>query len=71
VFQKLIVRFQVLKAAMAVFWVVTPCSLVDVSEVLVASIIVQMMEAAGTSETSVNYYQTTRCYNREDSHLDF
>jgi hypothetical protein len=28
-----------------------------------------MMEAAGTSETSVNFYQTTWCNNPEDSHL--
>jgi hypothetical protein len=28
-----------------------------------------MMEAAGTSETLVNFYQTTQCYNPEDSHL--
>jgi hypothetical protein len=28
-----------------------------------------MMEAASTSETSVNVYQTTRRYNPEDSHL--
>jgi hypothetical protein len=27
-----------------------------------------MMEAARTSETSVNFYQTTRRYNPEDSH---
>jgi hypothetical protein len=27
-----------------------------------------MMEAARTSETLVNLYQTTRCYNPEDSH---
>jgi hypothetical protein len=27
-----------------------------------------MMEEASTSET-VNFYQTTRCYNPEDSHL--
>jgi hypothetical protein len=28
-----------------------------------------MMEAARTSETFVNFYQTTRRYNPEDSHL--
>jgi hypothetical protein len=28
-----------------------------------------MMEAAGTSETLVNFYQTTWHYNSEDSHL--
>jgi hypothetical protein len=28
-----------------------------------------MMEAASTSETLVNFYQTTRRYNSEDSHL--
>jgi hypothetical protein len=27
------------------------------------------MEAARTSETLVNLYQTTRCYNPEDSNL--
>jgi hypothetical protein len=27
------------------------------------------MEAARTSETLVQLYQTTRCYNPEDSHL--
>jgi hypothetical protein len=30
-----------------------------------------MMEAAMTSETLVNFYQTTRRYNPEDSHLHF
>jgi hypothetical protein len=29
----------------------------------------RMMEAASTSETLVNFYQTTWCYNPEDSHL--
>jgi hypothetical protein len=29
-----------------------------------------IMEAASTSETSVNFYQTTRRNNPEDSHLD-
>jgi hypothetical protein len=28
-----------------------------------------MVEAAGTSETLVNFYQTTRNNNPEDSHL--
>jgi hypothetical protein len=50
---------------MAVFWVVAPCSLVEV----VASIIRAMMEAARTSETLVTFHQTTRRYNLEDSHL--
>jgi hypothetical protein len=36
---------------------------------LAASITALMMEAARTSETSVNVYQTTRRYNPEDSHL--
>jgi hypothetical protein len=31
--------------------------------------IVLMMEEANTSETSVNFYQTTRRNNPEDSHL--
>jgi hypothetical protein len=43
---------------MAVFWVVAPCSLVAL-----------MMEAARNSETLVKFYQTTRHYNPEDSHL--
>jgi hypothetical protein len=30
-----------------------------------------MMEAARTSETLVNVYQTTRRYNPEDSHLQY
>jgi hypothetical protein len=63
---------------MAVFWVVAPCSLVEVYQRFRgtcclhhqgASIIALMMEAACTSETLVNFYQTTRRYNPEDSHL--
>jgi hypothetical protein len=46
---------------MAVFWVVTLFSLVEV--------IALMVEEASTSETSVNVYQTTRRDNPEDSHL--
>jgi hypothetical protein len=33
-------------------------------------LIALMMEAARTSETLVNFYQTTQRYNSEDSHLD-
>jgi hypothetical protein len=33
------------------------------------AMIALMMEAARTSETLVNFYQTTRLYNPEDSHL--
>jgi hypothetical protein len=33
------------------------------------AVIALMMEAANTSETLVNFYQTTRHYNPEDSHL--
>jgi hypothetical protein len=60
------VVFQVLTSVsmkMAVFWVVVPCNLAEVywrCRYLSASII---------SETSVVFYQTTRCNNSEDGHL--
>jgi hypothetical protein len=41
----------------------------DVSEVLAASIIRAMSEAASTCETTVNIYQTTWHNNPEDGHL--
>jgi hypothetical protein len=44
------------KMKIAVFWVVAPA-------------IALMMEAARTSETLVNFYQNTRCYNPEDTNL--
>jgi hypothetical protein len=50
---------------MAVFWVVVPCNLVEVYQ----RFIVLMMEAARTSETLVNFYQSARLYNPENSHL--
>jgi hypothetical protein len=37
--------------------------------VFAASINAPIMEAANTSETSVNFYQISRRYDPEDSHL--
>jgi hypothetical protein len=64
---------------MAVFWIVALCSLVDVYQCFRGPcclhnqgdrvIIALMMEAARTSETLVNFYQTTRRYNLENSHF--
>jgi hypothetical protein len=66
---------------MGVFWVVAPCSLVEVYQRFrepcclhyqgdeCPALPALMMEAARTSEMSVNVYQTTRRYNPEDSHL--
>jgi hypothetical protein len=51
--------FTAVSTKKAVFWVVAPCSLVEVLT----------MEAARTSETLVNFYQTTWRYNPEDSLL--
>jgi hypothetical protein len=65
-----VVGFEVLTAVctkMVVFWVVAPCSLVEVYQRF--RVIALMMEAARTSETLVNFYQTMRRYNPEDSHL--
>jgi hypothetical protein len=57
---------------MTVFWDVAPYSLVKVYRRLPLAvfmmIIVLMMEAGSTSETSVNFYQTTLRNIPEDSH---
>jgi hypothetical protein len=71
------VGFQVLMTAsmkMAVFWVVTPCSLVEIYQFFRNTCCLHhqgalMMEAASNSGTLVNFYQTTWCYNPVDSHL--
>jgi hypothetical protein len=43
--------------------------LIGVSKVLTVSIIPMMMKAASNSETSVNFYETTRRNIPEDSQL--
>jgi hypothetical protein len=55
---------------MAVFWVVALCSLVEVYQRSRGPFCLYalMMEAERTSGTLVNFYQTTQCYNPEDSH---
>jgi hypothetical protein len=57
---------------MAVFWVVVLCSLVEVYRSFRGSCCLHhcaMMKAARISEMLVDFYQTTRRYNPEDSHL--
>jgi hypothetical protein len=69
---------QTVISKMAVFWVAAPRSLVEVYQRFKGPLclhhqgdllITLMMEAARTSETLVNFYQTIQCYNPEDSHL--
>jgi hypothetical protein len=63
---------------MAVFWVVATCSLVKIYQRFRGpcyrlhhgeALMRRPDQAARTSETLVNFYQTTRCYNLEDSYL--
>jgi hypothetical protein len=57
---------------MAIFWVVVPCSLVEVHQRFRSSCCLRHQGDDGgtsTSETSVIFYQTTRHNNPEDSHL--
>jgi hypothetical protein len=69
------VAFDVLTAVSmktAVFWVIASCSLGRSFPVFQRSLLppsALMMEAARTSETLINFYQTTRRHNPEDSHL--
>jgi hypothetical protein len=58
---------------MAVFWVVAPCSLLEVCRRFRGYCFlhhpIALMEAASTSKTSVNFYQITLRNNPENSHL--
>jgi hypothetical protein len=78
------VRFQVLTAMstkITVFWDIALCCLLESDQHFRGAhclhqgdeshLITLMMEAVGTSETSVNFYQTTRCNIQENSHLQF
>jgi hypothetical protein len=64
---------QWLSMKMTVFWDVAPCTLVEIywcfRGACCLHLIALMMEVASTSDTSVNFYQTTRCNISEDSHL--
>jgi hypothetical protein len=63
-------RFVVLSAAsmkMAVFWVVAPCILIEVYRRFRGACCLHH-QGESSSETSVNFYQTTRCNNPKDSH---
>jgi hypothetical protein len=69
-----IVRFQVVSAKfmkMAFICVVVPFILIAAS--IIRAMIVFMMEAANTSETSANFYRITRSTNLDDSllHISF
>jgi hypothetical protein len=52
---------------MAVVWDVAPCSLIETERC--SKLIVLMMEPVSTSETSGNFYHTTRRNIPQDSHL--
>jgi hypothetical protein len=65
------IGFEVLTAVsakMAVVWVVAPCSLVEVYQRFRGPCCLHH-QGERASETLVNFYQTTRHYNSEDSHL--
>jgi hypothetical protein len=54
---------------MAVFWVVAPCSLVEVYQRFRGPCCLHHQGEQGPLETLANFYQTTRLYNPEDRHL--
>jgi hypothetical protein len=54
--------FTAVSMEMAVFWVVAPCSLVE---------LYQFFQRSLLPPSSGRFAQTTRCYNPEDNHLQF
>jgi hypothetical protein len=52
---------------MVVFWVIVPCSVVEVFRRFRGACLLH--HQGECTETSVNFYQTARRYNPEDSHL--
>jgi hypothetical protein len=56
----------IMSVKMAVFWVVAPCSLVVVYQRFRVPC---CLHHQGDKFSSVNFYQTTRSYNPEDTHL--
>jgi hypothetical protein len=56
---------------MAVFWIVAPCSLVEVYRRFGGGLIALTIEAEKSFETLINFCQTMQTYNPEDSHLRF
>jgi hypothetical protein len=77
--QLILVRFQILTSdtmKITVLWDVAPCCLIEVCRCFKGAyclhhqvIIAMMMEVVITSETSTNFYQTTRRNIPEDSSL--
>jgi hypothetical protein len=55
---------------MTVFWDVAPCSLVEIDRRFTGAYCLHYEgdEAVSTSETLINFYETTRCNIPEDSH---
>jgi hypothetical protein len=62
---------QMITMKMAVFWVVAPCSLVEVYQHFRGTCCFQHQgdEVASTCEMLVNFHQNTWHYNSEDSHF--
>jgi hypothetical protein len=68
----ILVMFHCFKVKTAVFWDVTPCSLVEVDQHFRGAYslhLTLLMKTVHTPETLVNFYQTTWCNIPEDSLL--